>query len=115
MNWQELKSKAVSWLPKKVEKPLAAEENTSKAVQYSFDFPLEDAKKIDSAAITRLITLNPWSALGSKPVVAIAATEKGRKELQVRFKAISKSKAKLIEENIIAYLEGVFNPEKTSE
>jgi hypothetical protein len=104
MTLKETWDKAIELLPFKGKAKKAMEENISKAESHVFTYKLEQGQIVNTKQISLIITLSPWSAAGSKPVVNFTENEAGEKLIEIRFKALSKRKAKLVEQSIANYM-----------
>ena len=99
--WHKVKSLVP--LQNKVEKVI--DEGIPKAHNYTFTFKVS-SKKINLANdVERLVLLNPWITIGSKPIISIQEIANEEKQVEVSLKAISKIKINLIEQQIIQHFE----------
>lgn len=97
------KTKSILPFKNKVEKVI--DDVIPKAQSHTFTFKVK-SKKIDLAKdIERIVVLNPWIVVGSKPVILINEIENEEKQVEVKFKALSKAKANLVELQIQQFLE----------
>lgn len=75
-------------------------EDQSKVQEYTFTLDIDGATKMTVLDIKNTIAANPWTTSSKPPEVLIVDEASGVKKLEVRFGAISASKARELEEEL---------------
>jgi|GEM_PF-4619009 len=105
MTLKDIWHKVKSFLPlqNKVEKVI--DEGLPKAHNHTFTFKVRNKKNNLANDIERIVLLNPWISVGNKPIISILEITNDEKQVEVRFKAISKRKTNLVEQQIQQHFE----------
>ena len=104
MRWSSILQKIKS-IFKKTPQVIAGVEDQSRVTEYSCVLDMPKGKDADLRQVKNLIIQNPWSTVAISPEIALSEETDGGKSLNVKFRVISVSKGKLIEEQIKVLLQ----------